>query len=64
MVYVHEMRSMWGLSGLWVCLASWLPQRLEIAITILWKEAGMDVGAVGTQVIEQVMRHLYLGAVL
>ena len=31
---------------------------------ISWKEAGTDVGAVGTQVIEQVMRHLQLGATL
>jgi len=30
----------------------------------LWKEAGVDVGAVGTRVIDQVMRHLHLGAVL
>jgi len=31
---------------------------------ILWKEAGVDVGAVGTRVIQQVMRHLHLGAML
>jgi len=35
-----------------------------MAVMILWKEAGRDVGAVGIQVIEQVMRKLHLGAAL